>query len=128
MCLEYNIEKAQRESGTGYKVFKKYKGGLIGSYSGGKIRLAGQWLKAEDYPPTKLGMSRMLRIDNRYEPMWHIFPKASDAYVGFSKCYPKKKCKVKYRGATFEGGDNYYRPVIVAKEIYIYPEKKQKEK
>ena len=119
MCLDEVTNRKPRTTGTGYKIFHvDANGSLIGDLwgKGRKVRVEGEWIKAEDYSG-----GEHINSGYNYIPYWHIYKVKG---VGIARPWPGEVLRtVKYRRAV-TGGVQCGLPIIVAKEIYIMPDTK----
>lgn len=129
MCIVVDERVEAKESGFGYKVFRRQweetpeKFELVGEYCGlHKSRPIGKWLKAEDYEPDEQEQAvPVYEPIQFYTPGFHIFLNRKDAdswrMIGGSELRMRR---VKYRGLIAKG-DKDTRACVVAKEIFIIP-------
>ncbi len=124
MCMgivkkKYPAKSPLDKTGYGWKVFDVGGGDIYGRYSTGP-RPYEKWLNSRNYMATE-GASN---IGRTYPLGWHIYKKHQSTRDG---SYIAQR-KVKYRGVLAEGEgmdeDGNVSPIIVARWLYIYPEKK----
>ena len=126
MCLQkledFNVRLNKDGVGTGYKVFRQFKGKLFGEYARtGKERRTDIWLKEENFRPQRSD-DGLERIGKRYKRGWHVFLTWKAAENWRSEGQHIRKIKFKDIVATGRGA--YNSRIVVAKEIFIPKEMK----
>jgi hypothetical protein len=123
------------EDGEGWKVFtmRATSNGiiLVGEMFGGEPRPEGKWLNEKDFRLRHHALRRVLETDDiimTYPYGWHVFRNREDAEewgVDPEQCLRKVRFR-KAGAAGFQkvgrGRNMAFKPVVVAKEIFILPE------